>query len=72
MRENPGGRFRLWIDDACITSCQCVRIDPELFGFDEDGTTVVLIGEVPADKLASASAAVDNCPIEAIHLDPLP
>ena len=66
------GQFRLWIDDACITACQCVLIDPELFGFDDDGVTRVLVDEVPAEKLPGASAAVDNCPIGAIHLDPLP
>ncbi|MCY3663846.1 MAG: ferredoxin [bacterium] len=71
-RQSSTGRFRLWIDDACITACQCVLIDPELFGFDDDGVTVVLVDEVPGDKLPSASAAVDNCPIGAIHLDPTP
>ncbi|MDE0654549.1 MAG: ferredoxin [bacterium] len=66
------GRFRLWIDDACITATQCVLIDPDLFGFDDDGVTVVLVGEVTGEQLPSASAAVDNCPIGAIHLDPAP
>ena len=68
----PAGRFRLWIDDACITSGQCVLIDPELFGFDDDGATRVLVAEVTGDTLPSASAAVANCPIGAIHLDPMP
>lgn len=66
------GRFRLWIDDACITAGQCVLIDPDLFAFDDDSITVVLIEEVTGEQLLSASAAVDNCPIGAIHLDPLP
>ena len=70
--DPPSGRFRLWIDDACITACQCVLIDPDLFGFDEDGVTVVLRGEVTGDKLTGAATAVDNCPIGAIHLDPMP
>ncbi len=70
--DSSAGRFRLWIDDACITACQCVLIDPDLFGFDDDGITRVLVGEVNGAKLAGASAAVDNCPIGAIHLDPMP
>ena len=70
--DPPAGRFRLWIDDACITAAQCVLIDPELFGFDDDGVTRVLVDEVPGDKLPSASDAVANCPIGAIHLDPAP
>ena len=65
----PTGRFRLWIDDACVGSGQCVLIDPELFDFDDDGTTRVLIGHVSAEKLPNATAAVANCPIGAIHLE---
>ena len=63
------GRFRLWIDDACIGSGQCVIVDPELFDFDDDGATRVLVAEVTGDKLPSASTAVANCPIGAIHLE---
>ena len=69
-QPSSAGRFRLWIDDACIAACQCVLIDPELFGFDDDGVTRVLVAEVTGEKLPNASAAVDNCPIGAIHLDP--
>jgi len=68
----PAGRYRLRIDDACISSGQCVLIDPELFGFGDDGTTRVLTGEVAGDDLPGADAAVANCPIGAIHLDPAP
>lgn len=71
-QDPSSGRFRLWIDDTCITAGRCVVIDPELFGFDDDGITRVLVDEVPSDKLSSAAAAVDNCPIGAIHLDPTP
>lgn len=71
-RHSSSGRFRLWIDDACITSGQCVLIDPELFGFDDHGVTRVLVAEVTDHTLPSASAAVANCPIGAIHLDPMP
>lgn len=70
--DSPAGRFRLWIDDACITAGQCVLIDPDLFGFDDDGTTRALVSEVTGAKLTGASAAVANCPIGAIHLDPAP
>lgn len=66
------GRFRLWIDDACISSGQCVLIEPDLFDFADDGTTRVLVAEVAGEKITSASDAVANCPIGAIHLDPAP
>ncbi len=65
-------RFRLRVDDACITTGQCVLIDAELFGFDDNGVTRVLVAEVPAEKLAAATEAVANCPIGAIHLDRAP
>ena len=69
-QPSPAGRFRLRIDDACITSGQCVLIDPELFGFDDhDGTTRVLAGEVTGETLPGAAAAVENCPVGAIHLE---
>ena len=69
-QDSSAGRFRLWIDDACIASGQCMLIDPELFGYNDGGTTQVLVGEVTGEKLLEASAAVANCPMGAIHLDP--
>ena len=63
---------RLWIDDACVGSGQCVLIDPELFDFDNDGTTRVLVTEVTGEKLPNASAAVANCPVGAVHLEAAP
>ena len=71
-QERSAGRFRLWIDDACVGSGQCVLIDPELFDFDDDGTTRVLAGEVTGAQLPTASSAVANCPIGAIHLEEAP
>lgn len=71
-RPSSAGRFRLRIDDACISSGQCVLIDPDLFDFDDDGATRVLVAEVAGEKLPNASDAVANCPIGAIHLDPAP
>lgn len=68
-QDSRAGRFRLWIDDACIGSGQCVLIDPDLFDFADDGTTRVRVDEVAGEKLPSASAAVANCPIGAIHLE---
>ncbi len=68
-QDSHAGRFRLWIDDACITSGQCVLIDPELFTVGNDGITQVLVDAVTGDKLPEASAAVANCPIGAIHLE---
>lgn len=68
-RPPSAGRFRLRIDDACISSGQCVLIDPDLFGFDDDGMTRVLVTEVSGERLPNASAAVANCPIGAIHLE---
>ena len=65
-------RARLWIDDACVGSGQCVLIDPDLFDFDDDGTTRVLVAEVTGERLAGASAAVANCPVGAVHLEAAP
>ena len=68
-QDRSAGRFRLWIDDACVGSGQCVLIDPELFDFDDNGTTRVLAGEVTGAQLPTASSAVANCPIGAIHME---
>ena len=71
-QDRSGSRFRLWIDDACVGSGQCVLIDPELFDFDDDGTTRVLAGKVTGAQLPTASSAVANCPIGAIHMEAAP
>jgi ferredoxin len=40
-----------------------------VFGLDEEGHSVVLVGEVPAGLEAKASRAAGNCPERAITVD---
>jgi ferredoxin len=42
---------------------------PDVFGPDEQGHCVVLVGEVPPDLEAQARAGVANCPEQAISVE---
>ena len=57
------------------TLCQghnrCVALAPDLFDIDDDGYAAVAgEGTVPADRAEVAELAVDNCPEQAITIDP--
>ena len=57
------------------TLCQghnrCAALAPDLFDIDDDGyASAVGDGTVPAERADVAELAVDNCPEQAITLDP--
>ncbi|PXX01629.1 ferredoxin [Mycolicibacterium moriokaense] len=54
--------------DACQGHGRCYSIAPELFGADEEGHSLLLMGDVSADLETSARHAVESCPEEAIAL----
>ena len=64
--------MRLTIDlSICQGHARCAALVPELFDVDEEGYGVVIAGceQVEADD-AQALLAIDNCPEQAIRLEP--
>ena len=60
--------MRVFVDqERCEGHGQCVAAAPELFGFDDDGVTVVLQDPVAPDCADAASAAVRRCPVAALR-----
>ena len=64
-------RIRI-IEGRCQGHARCFSLAPELFDLDDDGYSVVRAGrEVVADgDVRSAELAADNCPEQAIELEP--
>ncbi len=62
--------MRVVIDKlACEGYGKCERIAPDLFKMDAGGVAYVLIdGDLNPERLARAKAAVQLCPVKAIHL----
>jgi ferredoxin len=55
--------------DRCQGHARCWEICPEVFGLDDEGHSVVLVAEVPAELEAQVSRAASNCPERAIILN---
>ena len=55
---------------ACQGHGRCYALAPELFDADDQGHCVVLVEVVDAAQADRARQAVNNCPEEAIRLDP--
>ena len=65
-----GNLMKVTVDpDRCQGHAQCWEICPEVFGLDEEGHSVVLVGEVPAGLEAKAGRAAGNCPERAITVN---
>jgi len=66
--------MRITVDRSrCQGHARCASLAPELFDLDEEGYAFVLPGrEEVADGDEQALLAVDNCPEEAIRVDPGP
>lgn len=63
--------MRVSIDHGrCQGHGQCVLTAPDLFGFDEQGMGVVLIGDgpVPPDRVEAVEKAVLRCPERALSV----
>lgn len=62
--------MRLALDtEACQGHGRCYSYSPDLFDADDEGHSVLLVTEVPADQESAARQAVESCPEEAISLD---
>ena len=55
--------------DRCTGHGRCAALAPEVFDLDDDGHSVVLLGEVDGEDETRARLAVDNCPERAISLE---
>lgn len=54
---------------VCIGAGMCVLTVPELFDqSEEDGTVMVLMPEVPADRVDAARRAITLCPSGALSI----
>ena len=62
--------MRVTLDyDACQGHQSCAIAAPEVFGADDIGNAVVLIGgEIPAELATKARRAVGNCPERALTI----
>jgi ferredoxin len=52
--------------DRCRGHARCWALCPEVFSLDEEGHSVVSVGEVPAELEEQVSRATANCPERAI------
>ncbi len=61
--------MRVEIDRGkCIGAGMCIGIAPDQFSLDGEGKATVPEGELDAEHLAKAEAAVVCCPVEAISI----
>jgi len=63
------GTVRVRVDDqVCIGTGACEATAPDLFEIGDDGISHVLKDEVPAELLAAARKAAEDCPTRALSL----
>jgi ferredoxin len=56
--------------DRCQGHGRCYVLAPDLFDADDYGHCVLLVDEVPAGRDADARSGVENCPEQALSLEP--
>ena len=54
--------------DLCTGHGRCYSLAPSVFDCDEQGHSVVLVGDVEGDLLTQARIAVSSCPEGAISV----
>jgi ferredoxin len=54
--------------DVCVCAGMCVMTAPEVFDQDDDGTVLLLTGEVPEGEQNRVRDAVNLCPSGALRL----
>jgi len=59
--------MRLTVDqDLCIACGACIDVCPEVFDWNDEGLSHVIVDEVPEDKEDCAREGLESCPTEAI------
>lgn len=62
---------RVSIDgDRCVGHGRCYSLAPDVYDADDAGHSIVLIEDVAGELEQHAVAGAQNCPEEAITLDP--
>lgn len=56
--------------DACIGCGVCAETCPEVFEISDDDKALVKTDEVPADVEDACREAAEECPVEAISIQP--
>ena len=60
--------MRVLVDqEACIACGDCISLCPEVFDWDDNGYSHVIVETVPPELEACAKEALETCPSEAIH-----
>ena len=54
--------------DTCIGCELCTQICPDVFSMDDDGKSVAIDDDVPANLQDDAVEARDSCPVSAIDI----
>lgn len=52
--------------DLCEANAVCCGLAPDVFELDDDENLVVLVAEVPAERVERVSLAVARCPKNAL------
>jgi len=55
--------------EGCISCGICVNMCPDVFQFDEDEKSTVVMDPIADEALESAQAAADSCPVSVIAID---
>lgn len=55
--------------DTCIGCGLCPSICPDVFSMDDDGKSVAISGDVPAEHQDAAKEAEESCPVSAITVE---
>ena len=59
--------MKYFVNDGCIGCGFCAGTCPEVFSMTDDGVSVAIDADVPADALDSAAEAMEGCPVGAIE-----
>ena len=61
--------MKAYVDkDTCIGCELCTQICPDVFSMDDDGKSVAIDDDVPANLQDEAVEARDSCPVSAIDI----
>lgn len=55
-------------NDACIGCGACTCTCEAVFGFNDEGTVVVKVPEVPEEEKEATNMAIEGCPVGAISI----